>query len=92
MKRQHLFIVTLTFLLMSISTTSAISISSEASVKQQMINESIRKYKGNCPCPYSKMKNGRTCGKSSAYSKPGGKSPLCYATDITSTMVKNYKK
>lgn len=92
MKRLHLFVVTLTFFLLGIGTTYAVSVSSDASVKQQMINESIRKYKGNCPCPYSKMKNGRTCGRNSAYSKPGGKSPLCYATDITSKMVESYKK
>lgn len=50
--------------------------------KQKMINASIASYKGSCPCPYSRMKNGRMCGRNSAWSKPGGKSPLCYETDI----------
>ncbi|MES2623290.1 MAG: hypothetical protein V4576_02660 [Patescibacteria group bacterium] len=50
--------------------------------KNEMIRKSIQNYKGNCPCPYNTMKNGRTCGKTSAWSKPGGASPLCYLSDI----------
>ena len=29
------------------------------------------------------MRNGKECGKRSAYSKPGGYEPLCYVSDIT---------
>ena len=47
-----------------------------------MIQESIAKYPGKCPCPYSIMSNGKQCGKRSAYSKPGGYEPLCYVSDI----------
>ena len=49
---------------------------------EQLINESIAKYPGQCPCPYSIMTNGYRCGKRSAYSKPGGYEPLCYESDI----------
>ena len=49
---------------------------------EQMIQESIAKYPGKCPCPYSIMSNGKKCGKRSAYSKPGGYEPLCYVSDI----------
>ena len=49
---------------------------------EQMIQESIAKYPGKCPCPYSIMSNGKQCGKRSAYSKPGGYEPLCYVSDI----------
>jgi uncharacterized protein YraI len=35
-------------------------------------------YVGTCDCPYDRMRNGRLCGGNSAYSKPGGRSPLCY--------------
>src|SRR5215470_9791701 len=31
-----------------------------------------------CACPDDLMRNGRTCGGRSAYSRPGGASPLCY--------------
>lgn len=50
--------------------------------KNEMIKKSILSYKGNCPCPYSTMKNGRACGKNSAWSKLGGVKPLCYLSDI----------
>ena len=50
---------------------------------KQLIKESIEKYPGKCPCPYSLMSNGKKCGKRSAYSKPGGDEPLCYVSDIT---------
>lgn len=51
--------------------------------KRKMIAESISSYRGNCPCPYNTAANGSSCGKRSAYSKPGGAEPLCYETDIT---------
>lgn len=35
-------------------------------------------YVGTCDCPYDLMRNGRRCGGNSAYSKPGGRSPVCY--------------
>ncbi|MGC0053689.1 SH3 domain-containing protein [Brucella pituitosa] len=35
-------------------------------------------YVGTCDCPYDLMQNGRLCGGRSAYSRPGGRSPVCY--------------
>jgi hypothetical protein len=61
-------------------------------IKQQMIQESINQYSGRCPCPYNVMKNGRSCGGRSAYSRPGGQSPLCYESDITEDMKKRWKR
>ena len=49
---------------------------------QRKISDSIASYSGKCACPYQLMSNGRKCGKRSAYSKPGGYTPLCYASDI----------
>lgn len=62
------------------------------SIKRKMIQDSISGYTGNCPCPYSTMKNGRACGRRSAYSRPGGRSPICYETDITPEMIEKYRK
>ena len=64
---------------------------SDSQVKQQMINESIASYSGSCPCPYNSTSNGSRCGRRSAYTKPGGYAPLCYDTDISSQMVKQYR-
>ena len=35
-------------------------------------------YTGTCDCPYDRMRNGRRCGGNSAYSRPGGRNPICY--------------
>jgi hypothetical protein len=34
---------------------------------------------GSCQCPYDTDSRGRRCGGRSAYSKPGGESPVCYS-------------
>jgi len=64
----------------------------DAQIKQQIIKESIAAYKGSCPCPYSTDRAGKNCGGRSAYSKPGGASPICYDKDVTQKMVDDYRK
>jgi len=64
----------------------------DAEIKQLLIKESIATYKGTCACPYSKDSAGKNCGARSAYSKPGGASPLCYEIDVTQKMVDDYRK
>ena len=63
----------------------------DAEVKKAIIAESIRKYPGNCPCPYNVAKNGSSCGKRSAWSKPGGYSPICYEKEVTAEMVATWR-
>lgn len=65
---------------------------SDQSIRQKMIEESLASYPGNCPCPYNRDRAGRSCGKRSAYTKPGGYSPLCYPSDVTQEMVDNYRR
>jgi len=60
------------------------------SAKRQMIQQSIQRYPGNCPCPYNRASNGSRCGGRSAWSRPGGRSPICYADDITDAMVRSW--
>ena len=64
---------------------------SDAQIRQILIEASIAAYSGNCPCPYSTMRNGRSCGRRSAYSRPGGEAPLCYPKDVTAEMVQAYR-
>ena len=66
--------------------------STDAEVKQAIINESIASYRGSCPCPYNTDRAGRSCGRRSAYSRPGGATPICYAKDVTQKMVDDYRK
>ena len=60
-------------------------------IKQQIINNSIASYSGSCPCPYNVARNGIQCGRRSAYSKPGGASPICYPQDVSKQMVNRYR-
>ena len=63
----------------------------DAQVKKAIIKESIEQYPGNCPCPYNLAKNGSRCGKRSAYSRPGGYEPVCYPSDVTIDMIKEWR-
>jgi hypothetical protein len=65
---------------------------SDAAVRQEIIKDSIARYSGNCPCPYNSDRAGRRCGRRSAYSRPGGASPICYAEDVTQRMIDDYRK
>jgi hypothetical protein len=64
---------------------------SDAQIKKILIEESIAAYSGNCPCPYSRARNGSQCGKRSAWSREGGEAPLCYPDDVTAEMVQAYR-
>jgi len=64
---------------------------SDAQVRQILIAESIAAYSGNCPCPYSRARNGSRCGRRSAYDREGGEAPLCFAKDVTAEMVQAYR-
>jgi hypothetical protein len=86
----------LTFLIFALSISSWAQTTAPTKtndqIRQAIIAESIEHYRETCPCPYSHDRRGRQCGARSAYSKPGGASPLCYAKDVTQKMVDDYKK
>ena len=60
-------------------------------IRDQIIARSIASYSGNCPCPYNTDSAGRRCGGRSAYSRPGGASPLCYRSDISDEAVAEFR-
>lgn len=64
---------------------------SDAQIRQILIAESIAAYSGNCPCPYSRARNGSRCGRRSAYDREGGEAPLCFPKDVTAEMVQAYR-
>lgn len=64
---------------------------SDAEIRQLLIDASIAKYPGNCPCPYNLDRAGRRCGARSAHSKQGGYAPLCYPEDVTSEMIAAFR-
>lgn len=64
---------------------------SDSEITKLIIAESIKEYRGNCPCPYNTASNGSRCGARSAYSRPGGFDPICYSSDVTPEMIERYK-
>lgn len=65
---------------------------SDTEVRQRIIDQSIARYSGSCPCPYNTDRAGRRCGGRSAYSRPGGASPKCFARDISDEEVAAYRR
>ena len=63
----------------------------DAAIREAIVKASIASYTGSCPCPFNTDRAGRRCGARSAYSRPGGKSPVCYVTDVTARMVQAYR-
>jgi hypothetical protein len=64
---------------------------SDAEVRERIVRESIAAYPGNCPCPYNVDRAGRACGSRSAWSKPGGASPICYANEVSDEQVRAWR-
>lgn len=77
-----IFLAALFLLIASICQADKRQSLSDDEIAKAIIQESIANYSGACACPYSTMKNGRSCGKRSAYSKPGGEAPVCYREDV----------
>jgi hypothetical protein len=70
----------------------AIAQSTDNEIREHLVIRSIEGYAGSCPCPFNTDRAGRRCGARSAYSRPGGASPLCYASDVSQKMVDDYRK
>jgi len=65
---------------------------SDNEIAKRIIAESIASYPGPCACPFNTARNGSSCGRRSAYSKPGGYSPVCYRKDVTAEDIAEYRK
>ena len=68
---------------------------SDAQVRERIIHESVASYLATghpCACPYNLARNGSHCGGRSAYSRPGGASPLCYPSDIPDIVVEQWRR
>jgi len=60
-------------------------------IRELLVRRSIAAYAGSCPCPFNVDRAGRRCGRRSAYSRPGGASPLCYAGDVSDGLVQKLR-
>lgn len=89
----HKILPILAFLLvLPCAVLSPVYANTDEAIKQKIIKQSLSTYPGNCPCPYNTDRAGRSCGRRSAYSKPGGYAPICYPDDVTPQMIQQYKK
>ena len=91
MQRQYLRFAASILFLNFLSTQASAATLSDADVRKAIIQQSLAGYPGPCPCPYNSMRNGRACGGRSAYSRPGGYSPICYDRDVTPAMIQSYR-
>src|SRR5215831_6035890 len=67
---------------------------SDAAVAAMIIQASRNAYYATghpCACPDDLMRNGRRCGGSSAYIRPGGAQPLCSVADVSPEMINRYR-
>ncbi|WP_409160823.1 hypothetical protein [Pectobacterium sp. B2J-2] len=62
---------------------------SDEQIKERIIQESISSYFAHCP--YNSARNGRKCGKRSAWSRVGGYSPICYKDEVTRKMIDDWR-
>jgi hypothetical protein len=81
-----------TSLLLLVCCSAAAADLSDAQIRDLIIRQSIATYPRNCPCPYNLDRAGRRCGARSAYSKPRGRAPLCYAGDVSERMVAEFRR
>jgi hypothetical protein len=64
---------------------------SDVAIIARLIALDAASYSGNCRCPENTDRAGRRCGARSAYSKPGGWEPLCYAHDVKPSMIASFR-
>lgn len=54
----------------------------DSSPSKENVRQSSSQYAGNCACPEDRDRDGKKCGKRSAYSREGGQTPRCYLKDV----------
>jgi hypothetical protein len=84
------YAMTLLVVILAAATANA-DAATDAQIRQAIIRQSLSSYPGNCPCPYNTDRIGRSCGRRSAYSRPGGYAPICYESDVTPQMIRDYR-
>jgi hypothetical protein len=60
-------------------------------IRVDILNGFLKSFEGECPCPTSVDKQGKTCGDDSAYFKTRGK-VICFKRDISDADVNAYRQ
>jgi hypothetical protein len=64
----------------------------EDEARRQIVQDSIARWNGECPCPYSYAWNGKQCADASAYMKRVPGSPYCYPQDVPPYEIYQWRK
>ena len=67
-------------------------VATDGEVRSYLVAVSIAAYSGSCPCPFNLTRAGRRCGGNSAYSRLGGRQPLCFEQDVTLELVRETRE
>ena len=65
---------------------------SDDEARRIIVQDSIARWSGECPCPYSYAWNGRQCADNSAYMKRVPFAPYCYPQDVPAHEVYRYRR
>ncbi|MGP1354547.1 MAG: SH3 domain-containing protein [Parasphingopyxis sp.] len=65
---------------------------SDSQIRREILQRSRSMSSGRCDCPDDRMRNGRRCGGNSAWSRPGGRSPICYPGDVSQSAIDAYRR
>jgi hypothetical protein len=90
MKRTQRALHALSALIVVLGAAAAYALT-DAEVRAAIIQESLQGYPGNCPCPYNTDRAGRRCGGRSAWSKPGGYTPICFPDEVSDAQVRAWR-
>jgi hypothetical protein len=88
--RTYLAII-VSFFVLAIGASGMAQAQTDDNIRSILIEESISRYSGNCPCPEYRASNGSRCGKRSAWSRAGGAAPWCYPDDVSDAAVAAYR-
>ncbi len=64
---------------------------SDDDIRKRIIEDSIARFGGDCPCPYSYAWNGRQCASNSAYMRHEPEL-YCYPQDEPPHLIRQYRE
>ncbi len=66
---------------------------SDEDIRRILIQDSLARFQGYCPCPYS-YDRGQQCADKSVYSQPSGRTPYlyCYPQDVPYWEIVEYRR
>lgn len=83
-------ILAIVFCCVTVLHAESVKVSDEEIIKA-IIYKSIATHRGECACPYERTTEGNKCGRQSAYVRGGSYKPLCYASDVTTQMIDEFR-